>query len=368
VPHAPAAALAVLLLALAAGCDSSEEGNTGQASRQPAGPREPTGEQGAAIDRPALREHLRALQRIATDAGGNRAAGTPGDRASADYVGTRLRDAGWRVTRQSFGFPYFRERSSSLSVGGRRLRRGPDYGVLGYSGSGRASGPARRFGRGCAPTAFADLPRGGIAVADRGDCFFRVKAEHAESAGAAALLIANDPEEVGVPSATLGGVGVRIPVLIVNGDVPLGEGTRVALEVNAESERRRTQNVIAETPGGAAGRVVMAGAHLDSVPSGPNRPCGPRAGAGPRRPSSPSRRARRGPRSAGDRTRGGKAGRPRRDKRSARLRHRRPRLLVPRVPVADQHQVRVQVLDALQRGERLRVRDVERVRHQLRPA
>ena len=259
----------VLLLALAAGCDSREESDSGQSSRQPAGPREPTREQGAAIDRRALREHLRALQRIATDAGGNRAAGTPGDRASADYVSARLRDAGWRVTRQSFGFPYFRERSSSLSVGGRRVRRGPDYGVLGYSGSGRASGPARRFGKGCAPTAFAGLPRGAIAVADRGDCFFRVKAEHAESAGAAALLIANNPDEEGVPSATLGGVGVRIPVLIVNADVPLGEGTRVALEVNAASERRHTQNVIAETPGGAGRRVVMAGAHLDSVPSGP---------------------------------------------------------------------------------------------------
>ena len=43
----------------------------------------------------------------------------------------------------------------------------------------------------------------------------------------------------------------------------------VRLEVDAVSERRETQNVIAETSGGEEGRVVMAGGHLDSVAGGP---------------------------------------------------------------------------------------------------
>jgi Zn-dependent M28 family amino/carboxypeptidase len=46
-------------------------------------------------------------------------------------------------------------------------------------------------------------------------------------------------------------------------------GARVELEVDAISERRRTTNVIAETAAGRGKRVVMAGGHLDSVPSGP---------------------------------------------------------------------------------------------------
>ena len=268
-PRAAAAALSVLLLSLAAGCDSGDESATGSAGGEPAEAREPRGEQAAAIAAPALREHLRALQRIANDAGGNRAAGTPGDRASVAYVSARLRDAGWRVRRQSFRFPYYRERSSSVTVDGRRLRGGVRFRVLSYSGSGRVSGRSRRFGSGCARSDFAGLQAGEIAVADRGDCFFRVKAENAERSGAAALLIANDPGEAGVPAATLGRVGARIPVLVVNGDVPLADGTAVTLEVDADSERRRTHNVIADTRGGGGGRVVMAGAHLDSVPSGP---------------------------------------------------------------------------------------------------
>jgi Iap family predicted aminopeptidase len=269
VPRAAAAALSVLLLSLAAGCDTGNQSATGNAGAEPADAREPRGEQAAAIAAPALREHLRALQRIADEAGGNRAAGTAGDRASVAYVSARLREAGWRVRRQSFRFPYYRERSSSLTVDGRRLRRGERFRVLAYSDSGRVSGRARRFGLGCARSDFAGLRAGEIAVVDRGDCFFRVKAENAERSGAAALLIANDPGEAAVPAATLGRVGARIPVLVVDGGVPLADGTAVELEVDAESERRRTHSVIADTRGRGGGRVVMAGAHLDSVPNGP---------------------------------------------------------------------------------------------------
>jgi Iap family predicted aminopeptidase len=269
VPRAAAAALSVLLFSLAAGCDSGDQPATGSAGAERVDAGEPRGEQAAAIAAPALREHLRALQRIGNEAGGNRAAGTAGDRASAAYVSARLREAGWRVSRRPFRFPYYRERSSSLTVDGRRLRRGARFRVLAYSDSGRVSGRARRFGTGCARSDFAGLQPGEVAVADRGNCFFRVKAENAARSGAAALLIANDPGEAGVPAATLGRPGARIPVLVVAGDVPLADGTAVALEVDAESERRRTQSVIADTRGGGGGRVVMAGAHLDSVPSGP---------------------------------------------------------------------------------------------------
>jgi Zn-dependent M28 family amino/carboxypeptidase len=49
----------------------------------------------------------------------------------------------------------------------------------------------------------------------------------------------------------------------------LEPGTPVRVTVDAVSERRVTHNVIAETGAGSGDQVVMAGAHLDSVPAGP---------------------------------------------------------------------------------------------------
>ena len=47
-------------------------------------------------------DHARRFQEIADENGGNRAVGTPGYDASADYVATRLSDAGYEVRVQTF--------------------------------------------------------------------------------------------------------------------------------------------------------------------------------------------------------------------------------------------------------------------------
>ena len=60
----------------------------------------------AAVSAQTIRPHLAALQRIADAHGGNRAAGTPGFDASADYVATHLEAAGYAVTRDDFSFPF----------------------------------------------------------------------------------------------------------------------------------------------------------------------------------------------------------------------------------------------------------------------
>jgi hypothetical protein len=54
--------------------------------------------------------HLRALQDIASESGGNRAAGTPGYDRSAEYVAETLKEAGYRVHFEEFEFPFFEER------------------------------------------------------------------------------------------------------------------------------------------------------------------------------------------------------------------------------------------------------------------
>jgi Zn-dependent M28 family amino/carboxypeptidase len=256
------ALLLLLVAALLAGCDSGEEA-------QPAPPRELPP---AAITRAELTEHLTALQRIADRNGGTRAAGTPGGDASADYVAERLGEAGWRVERQLVRFPFFELNEAELSVAGRGPRRASDFQVLSYSGAGRALGPLRRAGQGCEADELAGLAEGDVPLVDRGTCFFRVKAMNAQRQGAPALLVADRGESPrGVPSGTLGGPGIRIPVLLVSADVAAEapEGSEVRVTVDAVSERRETENLIAETPRGTGERVVMAGGHIDSVTGGP---------------------------------------------------------------------------------------------------
>ena len=262
--RALAAGLATLLLAVASGCDSGDDG----AAQQPAEDPATRPAQEPRLQPATLSGHLRALQRIADENGGNRAAGTDGDRASVAYVIERLRGAGWNVRTQDVSFPFYRLRSAELTVDGRELRRGEDFRPIVYSGSGHVAGRARGVDNGCERSDFSGLGEGEIALAQRGDCFFRVKARNAQRAGAGAVLVA-DNEGGEPPAATLGGVGTRIPALIVSADAGVAAGDRVELAVDGTSERRQTQNVIAETPGGSGDRVVMAGAHLDSVANGP---------------------------------------------------------------------------------------------------
>jgi Iap family predicted aminopeptidase len=267
------AALCALALA---GCDRGESGEdearggAAGGSGRAAPPSEvlPTGDgrvEASEIRAPGLREHLRALQEIADENGGNRAAGTPGSEASADYVAETLREDGWRVELRPVTFPYFDERSPP-SLGD--LEAGSEVRTLSYSGSGRVEARVRRLGLGCDRRDFRALEEGEIAVVARGECFFRDKARNAELAGAAALLIV-DGESDEPPSATLGAPGIGIPVLAVGATAGRDLGGRVELEVDAVSERRRTVNVIAETAAVRADRVVIAGGHLDSVPAGP---------------------------------------------------------------------------------------------------
>ncbi len=233
------------------------------------------------LSRPSLLTALHALQRIADAHGGNRAAGAPGGRASIEYVVGRLRAAGWRVRREPVSFPYFDERRPSrlVSADG-ALKRTRDFTTLAYSGSGRIEqGLLQVVGNGCDRGDFGSrstLSEGQrpaqIALAHRGACFFRVKARAAQRAGFAALLVVDRGGGRRAPSGTLGVPGIRIPVLLVSGAAgrELGDGDEVDMMVDAVSERRQSANVIAETAAGGRGdRVVMAGAHLDSVPAGP---------------------------------------------------------------------------------------------------
>jgi Iap family predicted aminopeptidase len=225
-----------------------------------------------AITRAELQGHLAALQRIADRNGGTRAAGARGYDESADYVAARLEDAGWTVTRQPVPFTSFRLRRASLTIGAHRLRPARDYQVYTYSGSGSAEGRLETSGLGCAAADFDGVDPGEIPLVGRGECFTRVKAANAQRAGAQALVVQEDlRSRRGVPSGTLAVPGIRIPVVVLSTRAlrDEGGGSQAKVSVDARSRAATTENVIAETPGGTDGHLVMAGGHLDSVRGGP---------------------------------------------------------------------------------------------------
>lgn len=229
--------------------------------------------QGKELRRAALKADLAALQRIAAKHGGARVAGTGGERASLAFVSRALRRAGWRVRSQPFAFSYFHERMqpSLRFPGGRRFEPGKDFTTLTYSGSGTVQGQLRDAGSGCATAELSAVGKGDVAVVSRGGCLFKAKAEHAEAAGAAALIVTDPGVQAGAPTGSLLELGTRIPAVIVGPDATraLRESPDLFVRVDAVSEARVSRNLIAETQKSKGGRVVMAGAHVDSVPGSP---------------------------------------------------------------------------------------------------
>jgi Zn-dependent M28 family amino/carboxypeptidase len=203
-------------------------------------------------------------------------------------VQKRLEAAGWTVSRQEFQFPFFQENSSSfaqVAPEAATYAPGTDYAVMTYSGTRDVTATARFVDvtvppgaaansstSGCEASDFAGFAAGDIAVVQRGTCPFGQKVANAEAAGAAAVVVFNEGQEgrTDVVQGTLGAPGATIPAVGVS--YALGstlDGATIRVAVDAVSEFRDTENVVAELPGTTSDNVVMAGAHLDSVPAGP---------------------------------------------------------------------------------------------------
>jgi hypothetical protein len=248
--------LGLLALALAVpGCSA------GDGSKPPTKPRR--------IAAAGLDEHLRALDRIARAAGGDRAAGTDGYAASVAYVGRTLARLGWRVRVQEVPMAAWGERSpASLSVGGTPLKPIQNFRIPAYSAAGSVDGALRAVGDGCQREDFAALRPGEVAFTGFGTCFLWRKAVDARRAGAGALIAQTSPSPRGVAFATLVAPNVGLPVAMMSRRVAARDGDRIQLDVDSTAGRGTTQDVIAEI-GPSSGPVTMAGAHLDSVPDGP---------------------------------------------------------------------------------------------------
>jgi Zn-dependent M28 family amino/carboxypeptidase len=128
------------------------------------------------------------------------------------------------------------------------------------------------------PNDFAGFTAGNIALIQRGTCTFHLKALNAQAAGAVGVIIFNEgntPGRTDLFGGTLGGPGINIPVVSTSfafGDMLnslIGSGLTLHMVTDTLSEIRTTNNVIAETTSGRTDRVVVVGAHLDSVTTGP---------------------------------------------------------------------------------------------------
>jgi aminopeptidase Y len=220
------------------------------------------------VTQAALRAHLTALQQIADANGGERAAGTKGYDASVAYVAEQLKRSGWRVQTQQVPMAAWREDSPArLEVAGAVLEP-TDFRVPSYSAAGDVSGTLKVVGDACEAEDFDGLAEGDVAFTGFGTCFLWRKTVNARKAGASALVVQAKGTEQGVASATLAVPNLNLPVVLMSNKVPVRDGDAVHLQIDASTTKGSTRNVIAEI-GPTGGPVVMAGAHLDSVPGGP---------------------------------------------------------------------------------------------------
>ena len=250
----------------------------------------------ASIKTNAVIKHLQALQDIADDNDGNRAAGQPGYRKSVSYVAKALKGYGWSVKREQFAFDAFFEDEPSVfertSPSPRVFTEDTEFSTMEFSGSGDVTAelvavdltlpPAAEPSStsGCEAADFTGLDlTGKVALMQRGSCDFAVKVENAIAAGAAATVIFNEGQE-GRTDVVFGTLGAPVTVPAVDTDFAIGSelaagvlngptGTTVHIKTTTHTEHLKAENVIAELPGGDPKHVVMAGAHLDGVLDGP---------------------------------------------------------------------------------------------------
>jgi Zn-dependent M28 family amino/carboxypeptidase len=242
---------------------------------------------GGEIAAQAVARHLEALGQIASDNGGIRASGTPGYDASVDYVAGELRAIGWVVETPEFRLPTFRELPGAALevVGGPTFTAGDDLHAMIYSADGDVTAEVATVGfedsaggrgrQGCDADDWDEFPAGHIALAPPGPCLRRDTVEHAQEAGAVALVVPNqdwNPGEARRPTLLFPD-GIEIPVISAVGEVgealedAADDGTEVRISVDTEIGTATVRNVVAQH--GSEGPVVMLGAHLDSVLDGP---------------------------------------------------------------------------------------------------
>jgi Zn-dependent M28 family amino/carboxypeptidase len=251
-------------------------------------------------------EHLEAFWQIAQDnefdGVPTRGDQTPGYDASVEYVVATMTAAGWNVTVEPFTYdaatvdldqlsPDEADYPANAAVGtGESDAEGVSGNVIPIdiniaqdaTNNANSSGCQGPVVPGTDDGDFAGIDWSGdddIALIQRGSCSFADKARNAAAAGAEAVILFNQGDLNAPPAAgdrfgavnpTLAPFTVEIPVVGTSYEAGVAlaqEGSTGRVIVNFFEAT--SENVIAELPGRNDANVVMAGAHLDSVPEGP---------------------------------------------------------------------------------------------------
>jgi hypothetical protein len=245
-------------------------------------------------------DHEREFQSFADAGGGNRLSAAPGYEDSVDYVATRAADAGYDVDVQEFDYQlnFLADWEAPVLsiVGGEQFVPGIAGGQLGGDfGSMYKSTPygteitapvyaidlvlppgaePNTSTSGCQASDYRGVPDGAIIIVQRGTCTFAQKFRLADASGAGAMVFINEGQPGRTVPLWFNFDGIDIPTVaatvetgtaLANGVLSGDTGLTAHFKIDWRPGTYTTQNVIAETPGGADDNVVVVGAHLDSV-------------------------------------------------------------------------------------------------------
>jgi Zn-dependent M28 family amino/carboxypeptidase len=258
------------------------------------------------IQKDDLWAHMQQFQAIADanpspDGHPSRNSGEPGYKASADYVASVMKAAGYDVQLQPYTFTYYAYKAlptlSEVSPVAHNYalnsewRPGQSIGIT-TAALQPAGGivipptPTPSSASGCSASDFNGFVPGRIALIQRGTCTFGAKVQNAQAAGASGVIVFNEgnPGRTGLLVATLADAAGHpiiptIPVAFTSFAVgqnlynqylsALQSGTglpTMSLSIDAILDPNRTDwNVIADSKGGNKNHVLVVDAHLDSI-------------------------------------------------------------------------------------------------------
>jgi Zn-dependent M28 family amino/carboxypeptidase len=254
-----------------------------------------------------LWNHMQNFQAIAdanpspADGMPSRNSGEPGYKASADYVASVMRAAGYDVTIQQYTFTYYaytaRPALSEVSPTSHDFALGDEWNPGQSVGTAAAAlqpaggiiippTPTPSSSSGCTMADFSGFVPGRIALIQRGTCFFGVKVQNAQAAGASGVIIFNEgnPDRTSLFSGSLvdaagNAIIPTIPVAFTSFDIGLDLFTQYQQAVQAGTAlpvmnlsiqaivktNAPDYNVIAESKGGDKNHVLVVDAHLDAI-------------------------------------------------------------------------------------------------------
>jgi hypothetical protein len=254
------------------------------------------------IQQKDLWAYMEKLQAIAdanpspADGHPSRNSGEPGYKASADYVASVMKAAGYDVTLQQYKFTYYAYTStpsfSEVSPTAHTYGLGTEWNPGQSVGTANAAiQPAGGIvlpptdspssASGCSASDFNGFVPGWIALIQRGTCFFGVKVLNAQAAGASGVVIFNEgnPGRTALLNGALDDASGNpfvptIPVAFTSFDTGLalydqyqqGPPPVMSLSIQALVDPNADDwNVIADSKGGDKNHTVVVDAHLDAI-------------------------------------------------------------------------------------------------------